>query len=202
LRPASAGFLGLPVAENGVPTREVRDARVLDRAAQLTNLREETGTRAVCARSGIGDDARCHIPFARGEITERTIAAERLGPALSVTVRGLPSGGELTVELDGVALSQIVSAKPLGADTDRVLAIAKVIDEVCDGTLSAAAARSALESAGRLPPASTRRFTCFAAIGDAHLASFSRRSTRQDTTNRCWHNQRRARSPPVVRLEQ
>ena len=175
MRPASAGFLGLPVAENGVPTREVRDARVLDRAAQLTNLREETGTRAVCARSGIGDDARCHS----GEITERTIAAERLGPALSVTVRGLPSGGELTVELDGVALSQIVSAKPLGADTDRVLAIAKVIDEVCDGTLSAAAARSALESAGRLPPASTRRFTCFAAIGDAHLASFSRRSTRQ-----------------------
>jgi hypothetical protein len=50
-----------------------------------------------------------------------------------------------------------------------VPAVTTVIDQVCHGTLSAEAARSALESAGRLPPASTPRFTLFAAIGAASL---------------------------------
>jgi uncharacterized membrane protein YjjP (DUF1212 family) len=51
----------------------------------------------------------------------------------------------------------------------RVLAVTTVIDQICDGTLSAEAAQSALESAGRLPAASTPRFTLFAAIGAASL---------------------------------
>jgi Putative threonine/serine exporter len=51
----------------------------------------------------------------------------------------------------------------------RVLAVTTVIDQVCDGTLPVEAAQSALESAGRQPPASTPRFTCFAAIGAASL---------------------------------
>jgi hypothetical protein len=51
----------------------------------------------------------------------------------------------------------------------RVLAVTVVIDQVCHGTLSAEAAQSALEEAGRLPPASTPRFTLFAAIGAASL---------------------------------
>ncbi len=66
-------------------------------------------------------------------------------------------------------VSQIVPAKPLGVDMGRVLAVTTVIDQVCHGTLSAEAAQSALESAGRLPPASTPRFTLFAAIGAASL---------------------------------
>jgi len=49
------------------------------------------------------------------------------------------------------------------------VAVTTVIDQVCHGTLSAEAAQSALESAGRLPPASTPRFTLFAAIGAASL---------------------------------
>jgi uncharacterized membrane protein YjjP (DUF1212 family) len=44
-----------------------------------------------------------------------------------------------------------------------------MLDQICDGTLPAEAAQSALESAGRLPPASAPRFTCFAAIGAASL---------------------------------
>jgi len=44
-----------------------------------------------------------------------------------------------------------------------------VIDQVCHGELPAEAASSALEEAGRLPPASTLRFTLFAAIGAASL---------------------------------
>ena len=51
----------------------------------------------------------------------------------------------------------------------RVLAVTTVIDQVCDGKLPAEAARSALEQAGRLPPASTPRFTLFAALGAASL---------------------------------
>jgi uncharacterized membrane protein YjjP (DUF1212 family) len=90
--------------------------------------------------------------FAHGQTTERTVtAAERLGRALSVTVRVLPYWGELTVELDGAPVSQIVPAKPLGVDMGRVMAVTTVIDQVCDGKLSAEAAQTALESAGRLP---------------------------------------------------
>jgi uncharacterized membrane protein YjjP (DUF1212 family) len=108
--------------------------------------------------------------FAHGQTTERTIvAAERLGRALGVPVRVLPYWGELTVEIDGTPVSQIVPAKPLGVDMGRVLAITTVVDEVCNGTLRVEAARPALASAGRLPPASTVRFTLFAAVGAASL---------------------------------
>jgi hypothetical protein len=51
----------------------------------------------------------------------------------------------------------------------RVLAVTTVVDQVCDGTLPAEAAQSALISAGLLPPVSTQRFTCFAAVGAASL---------------------------------
>ncbi|UQR63178.1 threonine/serine exporter family protein [Bradyrhizobium sp. C-145] len=108
--------------------------------------------------------------FSHGQTTERTVAAaERLGHALGVTVTVLPYWGELIVKVDGAAVSHIVPAKPLGVDMGRVLAVTSVIDQICHGKLPAAAARSALESAGRLPPASTPRFTLFAAIGAASL---------------------------------
>jgi hypothetical protein len=54
-----------------------------------------------------------------------------------------------------------------------------VIDEVCDGTLPAKAAQSAPESADRLPPACTPRFTLFAAIGAASLGVILVHSTRR-----------------------
>ncbi|OAE99716.1 hypothetical protein AYJ54_32900 [Bradyrhizobium centrolobii] len=108
--------------------------------------------------------------FAHGQTTERTvIAAERLGRALGITVRVLPYWGEITVEIEGTPISQIVPAKPLGVDMGRVLAVTTVIDQVCDGTLPSDAAHSALISASRLPPASTARFTLFAALGAASL---------------------------------
>jgi uncharacterized membrane protein YjjP (DUF1212 family) len=108
--------------------------------------------------------------FAHGQTTERTVvAAERLGRALGVAVKVLPQWDELIVELAGAPISQIVPAKPLGVDMGKVLAVTTVIDQICDGTLPAGVAQSALESAGRLPPASTPRFACFAAIGAASL---------------------------------
>jgi uncharacterized membrane protein YjjP (DUF1212 family) len=145
---------------------------LLDRAAQLTNFKWETpGFGPLTYEAALATTAlAATLLLAHGQTTERTvIAAERLGRALSVTVKVLPYWDEIIVELDGAPLSEIVPAKPLGVDMGRVLAVTTVIDQVCDGTLSAEAAQSALESAGRLPPASTPRFTFFAAIGAASL---------------------------------
>src|SRR6202795_2013677 len=145
---------------------------LLDRAAQLTNFKWETpGFGPLTYEAALKTTAlAATLLLAHGQTTERTvIAAERLGRALGVTVKVLPYWDEIIVELDGAPLAQIVPAKPLGVDMGRVLSVTTVIDQVCDGTLSAEAAQSALESAGRLPPASTPRFTLFAAIGAASL---------------------------------
>src|SRR5258707_2983432 len=141
---------------------------LLDRATQLTNLKRETPCPEplTCEAALKTTALAATLLFAHGQTTERTvIAAERLARALGVTIRVLPYWGELIVELDGAPISQIVPAKPLGVDMGRVLAVTTVIDQVCRGTLAAEAAQSALEAAGRLPPASTPRFTLFAAIG-------------------------------------
>jgi uncharacterized membrane protein YjjP (DUF1212 family) len=145
---------------------------LLDRAAQLTNFKWETpGFGPLTYEAALKTTAlAATLLFAHGQTTERTVtAAERLGRALGVTVKVLPYWGEIIVELDGAPLSQIVPAKPIGVDMGRALAVTTVIDQICHGTLSAEAAQSALESAGRLPPASTPRFTLFAAIGAASL---------------------------------
>lgn len=146
--------------------------RLLDRATQLTRVETEAPRPAPLTREAALKTTAlaATLLFAHGQTTERTvIAAERLGRALGVTVRVLPYWGALTVELDGAPVSQIVPAKPLGIDMGRVLAVTTVIDQVCDGMLPAEAAKSALELAGRLPPASTPRFTLFAALGAASL---------------------------------
>jgi uncharacterized membrane protein YjjP (DUF1212 family) len=145
---------------------------LLDRATQLTNLKRETPCpeRLTCEAALKTTALAATLLFAHGQTTERTVtAAERLGRALGVPIKVLPYWGELTVVLDGAPISQIVPAKPLGVDMGRVLAVTTVIDQVCDGTLPAEAAQPAFESAGRLPPASTPRFTLFAAIGAASL---------------------------------
>jgi uncharacterized membrane protein YjjP (DUF1212 family) len=145
---------------------------LLDRAAQLTNLKTETVRPEPLTREAALETTALAttLLFAHGQTTERTvIAAERLGRALGVTVRVLPYWGELTVELEGAPISKIIPAKPLGVDMGRVLPITTVIDQVCHGTLRAEVAQSALTSAGRLPPVSTPRFTLFAAIGAASL---------------------------------
>ena len=145
---------------------------LLDRATQLTNLKRETPCPEplTCEAALKTTALAATLLFAHGQTTERTVtAAERLGRALGVTVNVLPYWGELIVEFDGAPVSQIVPAKPLGVHMGRVLAVTTVIDQVCHGTLSVGTAQSALESAGRLPPASTPRFTLFAAIGAASL---------------------------------
>jgi uncharacterized membrane protein YjjP (DUF1212 family) len=145
---------------------------LLDRATQLTILKRETTRPAplTCEAALETTALAATLLFAHGQTTEQTvIAAERLARTLGVTVRVLPYWGELTVEIEGAPVSRIVPAKPLGVDMGRVHAVMTVLDQVCHGTLPAEAAQSALTSAGRLPPASTARFTLFAAIGAASL---------------------------------
>ena len=142
--------------------------RLLDRTTQLTNFKWETpGFGPLTYETALKTVAlAATLLFAHGQTTERTVtSAERLGRALGVTVRVLPYWGEITVELDGAPLSEIVPAKPLSVDMGRVLAVTAVIDQICHGTLPAEHAQSALESAGRLPPTSTPRYTLSAAIG-------------------------------------
>jgi uncharacterized membrane protein YjjP (DUF1212 family) len=145
---------------------------LLDRTAQLTNLkREQQCPDRLAHETALKTTAiAATLLFAHGQTTEQTvIASERLGGALGVTVRVLPYWGELTVGLDDAPVSQIVPTKPLGVDMGRVLAVTTVIDQICDGKLPAETAQSALESAGHMPPVSTLRFTCFAALGAASL---------------------------------
>lgn len=108
--------------------------------------------------------------FAHGQTTERTVVtAERLGRALGMRARVLPDWDKLTVELEGTSLSEIVPTKPLGVDMNRVLAVTKVVDRLCDGTIRADEATPALILAGNLPPVATLHFASFAAIGAASL---------------------------------
>ena len=145
---------------------------LLDRATQLTERKPESSRAEPpsCETALKTTVLAAALLFAHGQTTERTVvAATRLGRALGVAVKVLPQWDELIIELDGSRVSQAVPARPLGVDMGRVLAVTTVIDQICDGTLPAGAAQSALESAGRLPPASTPRFTLFAAVGAASL---------------------------------
>ena len=108
--------------------------------------------------------------FVNGQTTERTVlAAQRLGRALGVPVTLHPRWGELELRLDGTPHSAIVPATPLGVDMAKVHAVMRIVEQVCDGTLSGVAARSALTAVKRLRPVSTLRFALLAAIGAAAL---------------------------------
>ncbi|WEX79466.1 threonine/serine exporter family protein (plasmid) [Sinorhizobium numidicum] len=108
--------------------------------------------------------------FKNGQTSERVVlAVERLGHALGLPLTLHLYWGELVLQVEGTPFSEMVAAMPLGVDMGKVLAVMTVVDGVCDGTLSAEAAHSALEAAGRRPPASTLRFALFAAVGAASL---------------------------------
>jgi hypothetical protein len=91
---------------------------------------------------------------------------------------------ERTVGIQGTSSSQIVSTKPLGIDMNRVLAITRVADWLCDGTLRGEDARSALLRAGNLPPVSTLRFTSFCGHRHAVARGHFRRSRSAQVC--CW----------------
>ena len=108
--------------------------------------------------------------FAHGQTTERVVAtAERLGRAFGLPVRVLPQWDQLVVEIEHTTLSEIVSAKPLGVDMNKVQAITTLVDHVCARRLPHGALESALDKIRRLPVVSTLRFALFAGLGAAAL---------------------------------
>jgi uncharacterized membrane protein YjjP (DUF1212 family) len=105
-----------------------------------------------------------------GQTTERTVvASERLGHALGVRLTVQPHWGEVALQAEGTPFSEMAPSTPLGVDMGKVLAVMKIVDQVCDGVVPGEAARAALTVAARVPPASVPRFALFAAIGAAAL---------------------------------
>jgi uncharacterized membrane protein YjjP (DUF1212 family) len=110
--------------------------------------------------------------FENGQSTENVVSAlAQLAAALGSRATVLPRWGELTVLIDdGNGLrNEILASAPAGVDMRKVAATTGVIDDVCNGCLDAAAARSALETIARFPPVSTTRFALLAAAGAAAL---------------------------------
>jgi uncharacterized membrane protein YjjP (DUF1212 family) len=110
--------------------------------------------------------------FENGQSTEKVVSAlDQLAAAMGFRAIVFPRWGELTVLITDGSGSRngILAAAPAGVDMRKVAATIGVIDDVCDGRLDAAAARSALETIARFPPVSITRFALLAAAGAAAL---------------------------------
>jgi len=83
---------------------------LLDRATQLTNLKKETPCpEPLASEAALKTTAlAATLCLLTGRPQSGRYRCERLGRALGVTVKVLPYWGELTVELDGAPISQIV----------------------------------------------------------------------------------------------
>jgi uncharacterized membrane protein YjjP (DUF1212 family) len=110
--------------------------------------------------------------FVNGQTTERTVTApKRLAQELGFRASLFPRWGELVVRIEGDEGSrqEILAVDPVGMDMSKVSGAMAVIDKVCQKSIDAAAARSALERITRLPPVSTARFALLAAAGAGAL---------------------------------
>jgi uncharacterized membrane protein YjjP (DUF1212 family) len=110
--------------------------------------------------------------FENGQSTEKVVSGlDQLAAALGFRATVFPRWGELTVLInDGSgSRNEILASAPAGVDMRKVAATIGVIDDVCNGCLAAAAARSALETIVRFPPVSITRFVLLAAAGAAAL---------------------------------
>jgi uncharacterized membrane protein YjjP (DUF1212 family) len=113
-----------------------------------------------------------NLLFGNGQSTERTITAvTRLGAKFGYRAVLFPRWGELSIRIDGPCgeLLEISTAHPAGVDMNKVMAAAKVIDDICGGRINAAAARSLLEEITRYPPVGVARFALLAAAGASAL---------------------------------
>jgi uncharacterized membrane protein YjjP (DUF1212 family) len=111
--------------------------------------------------------------FENGQTTEETVSAvTKLGTALGYRAIALPRWGEMIICIDGHAdrRQEIFAATPAGVDMHKVVATIRVIDDVCDSRINAAAARSSFEAITRYPPVGVARFALFAAAGASALA--------------------------------
>jgi uncharacterized membrane protein YjjP (DUF1212 family) len=109
--------------------------------------------------------------FQNGQTTRSTTTTvTRLGMALGHRVLLFPRWGEICIRVDGPGGRQeSVGATPAGVDMNKVVATMKVIEDMCDGRINAATARSSFEAIARYPPVGVARFALFAGAGAAAL---------------------------------
>jgi uncharacterized membrane protein YjjP (DUF1212 family) len=110
--------------------------------------------------------------FQYGQTTEQTVmSVRRLGAALGCHALLFPRWGEVVIRIDGPTGVQqdVIAAQPVGIDMNRVIATMKVIDELCNGRIVAAAARSSFDEITRYAPVGAARFAVMAATGAAAL---------------------------------
>ena len=109
--------------------------------------------------------------FQNGQTTQSTTTAvTRLGMALGHRALLLPRWDEICIRVGPVGgPHEIIDANPAGVDMNKVVATMKVIDDVSEGRINVAAARSTLEAIARYPPVGVGRFALFAGAGAAAL---------------------------------
>jgi uncharacterized membrane protein YjjP (DUF1212 family) len=110
--------------------------------------------------------------FENGESTAKVVSyIEQLSHALGFGATVIPHWGDLTMRIEdgGGSRYEIIAAAPVGVDMRKVTETTDVIDDVCNGQLDAATAKSALQTIARLPPISLTRFALLAAAGAAAL---------------------------------
>jgi uncharacterized membrane protein YjjP (DUF1212 family) len=111
--------------------------------------------------------------FANGQTTEGMVSAViRTARTRGLKANVFPRWGELTVRIEGNASSQDsrIAVDPSGVDMNKVAAAMAVFDQVQDGRMDTAEAKSAFAGINRLPPVSLLRFAVMAAAGAAALS--------------------------------
>jgi uncharacterized membrane protein YjjP (DUF1212 family) len=143
---------------------------VIDKTAAMSPADARTG--AISADELAVLSLSADLLFANGQSTERTITTvARLGAKFGYRAILFARWGELSIRIDGPFgdLLEISGTHPAGVDMNKVIAATKVIDDICDGRINAAAARSSLEEIARYPPVGVARFALLAAAGAAAL---------------------------------
>jgi uncharacterized membrane protein YjjP (DUF1212 family) len=110
--------------------------------------------------------------FQNGQTTQSTMTSvTRLAAALGRRALLFPRWDQICIRVDGAVSGphEIIGATPVGVDMHKVVATMKLIDDVCEGRINLAAARSTAEAIARYPPVGVGRFALFAGAGAAAL---------------------------------
>ena len=123
--------------------------------------------------------AAAGILYANGQTSRRVVEdIERLGKAVGYTVTVFPNWDGIVLRMQRaddstVRRTEVVAARPIGVDMNKVTRALDVLDAVCARSLDVAGALAALGEIAHLPGASHVRFVAMAAAGAAAWASSS-----------------------------
>jgi uncharacterized membrane protein YjjP (DUF1212 family) len=107
--------------------------------------------------------------FAHGQTTQRTIeAAQQVARSLGFEAALHVRWGEVIVGI-GSSRDVIFAAEPLGVEMRRVVTTLSIVDQLRGGSITPAAAATAIRAVDRIPPLSVTHFAIMAAAGAAAL---------------------------------